>query len=382
MLCILQGLHGLQVYANQYRYKHIVAYMDLVVTQKLEVPPHFVLQLEGILKYSKVKATEGLIGSAAVGTSKDENAAERHSSLERFPGLSSLVSNLEGFRNGLKKQDWTQKSIETVSLEVRSSDPSWLSSIRHCYQSVLKDLLNPTFSQRPASVSEEELRKFRDTYRDSAFTCRYPHCDRAAEGFDSSQEREKHEAKHRREYRCDAPTCAYSEMGFATRAQLNRHTRKHDSEIADETRLAEAVRAFKRRRLSFLNHASADPEVLGYTAYLELPVGQFRTADDITEKNGSAIPSCKDLEVLLEPLELAVDVVKIRNSVCDRAMRMLSQARKDRLEEIETEGRDEERKERLKRDAADEEERGRNKANKVKKRKDFSSNKRRESWSR
>jgi hypothetical protein len=53
-------------------------------------------------------------------------------------------------------------------------------------------------------------------------------------------------------------------------------------------------------------------------------------------------------------------------------MRMLAQARKDRVEEIENERRDEERKERLKRDAADEEERGRNKANKVKKRKDAS----------
>lgn len=111
----------------------------------------------------------------------------------------------------------------------------------------------------------------------------------------------------------------------------------------------------------------------GYTAYLELPVRQFRTADDIIEHYGSAIPSSKDLEALLERLKQLVDVVEIRGSVCDKGMRMLAQTRKERLEEIETERRDEERKERLKRDAADEEERGRNKANKVKKRKDLSS---------
>jgi transcriptional adapter 3 len=111
----------------------------------------------------------------------------------------------------------------------------------------------------------------------------------------------------------------------------------------------------------------------GYTAYLELPIGQFRTADDIIEHYGSAIPSSKDLEALLERLKRLVEVVEIRGSVCDKGMRMLAHTRKERLEEIETERRDEERKERLKRDAADEEERGRNKANKVKKRKELSS---------
>jgi transcriptional adapter 3 len=108
------------------------------------------------------------------------------------------------------------------------------------------------------------------------------------------------------------------------------------------------------------------------TAYLELPVQQFRTSDDIVEQYGSAIPNSKDLEALTERLQRLVDVVEARGSVCDRGMRLLAQARKDRVDEIETERRDEERKERLKRDAADEEERGRHKANKVKKRKDVS----------
>jgi transcriptional adapter 3 len=108
----------------------------------------------------------------------------------------------------------------------------------------------------------------------------------------------------------------------------------------------------------------------GYTAYLDLPLTHFRTADDITEHYSSTIPSSKDLEALLERLKRLVDVVEIRGAVCDKGMRMLAQTRKERLEEIETERRDEERKVR---DAAEEEERGRNKANKVKKRKELSS---------
>jgi hypothetical protein len=110
--------------------------------------------------------------------------------------------------------------------------------------------LSPGFSHHSAAISKEELQRFRDAYGDSAFTCRYPHCGRAADGFRVLQEREKHEAQHRRQYRCDTPMCTYSEMGFATRAQLNQHTRKYHPQVYDETSLANEVRALKKRRLA------------------------------------------------------------------------------------------------------------------------------------
>ena len=115
----------------------------------------------------------------------------------------------------------------------------------------------------------------------------------------------------------------------------------------------------------------APETALGETAYLELPIQSFRTSEDVVEHYSSAIPNSKDLELLLERLKRLVDVVETRSTVCDKGMRMVAQARKDRLEEIESERRDEEHKERIKREAADEEERGRNKANKIKKKKDL-----------
>jgi transcriptional adapter 3 len=117
---------------------------------------------------------------------------------------------------------------------------------------------------------------------------------------------------------------------------------------------------------------SLPPAESNETAYLELPSQPLRASDDLIDSYGASIPSSKELEGLLERLQKLIDVVELRGSVCDRGMRMLAQARKDRIEEIENERRDEERKERFKRDAAEEEERGRNKANKVKKRKDAS----------
>lgn len=109
------------------------------------------------------------------------------------------------------------------------------------------------------------------------------------------------------------------------------------------------------------------------TSYLELPVASFSTAsEDTLDQYGSAIPNSKELESLMERLQKVMDAVEKRGEICDRGMRLLAKMRKERLEEIESDRRlDEERKEILKRDAADEEDRDR-KANKIKKRKDGS----------
>lgn len=106
----------------------------------------------------------------------------------------------------------------------------------------------------------------------------------------------------------------------------------------------------------------------GYTPYLQLPLEKFRTADDLSETYGTTIPSSKDLEALLERLNKLIAVVDERGTICDKGMRKLADKRKDRLEEIENDRRDEER---LKQDVANEEERGRSKSNKTKRKKDM-----------
>lgn len=127
-----------------------------------------------------------------------------------------------------------------------------------------------------------------------------------------------------------------------------------------------------RSRNSTPNLPFLHPDAGGVTALLELPVANFQTDDEILENSGGSISSSKELEALLERLNKLVAIVETRGSVCDRGMRAASELRKDRLQEIESERRDEERKERAKKDAAEEEERGRNKATKMKKRKDAS----------
>ncbi|KAH8597571.1 histone acetyltransferases subunit 3-domain-containing protein [Bisporella sp. PMI_857] len=116
---------------------------------------------------------------------------------------------------------------------------------------------------------------------------------------------------------------------------------------------------------------------LGNTAFLNLPIVHLRASEDIVEHYGSGVPSSKDLEALIEKLKKLADIVEARSNVYDKGMRMVAGIKKDRLEEIEIERRDQERKERIRIEAAEEEERSKNKANKIKKKKDVKEEKER-----
>jgi len=118
--------------------------------------------------------------------------------------------------------------------------------------------------------------------------------------------------------------------------------------------------------------SSLPPSESGDTSLLDLPLQNFRTSDELVEIYGHQLPSAKDLEALLERLQKLVKVVDTRGDICDKGMRLLAKARKERFEDVENERRDAEQKERTKREAAEEEERGRAKAANKKKRKENS----------
>lgn len=121
-----------------------------------------------------------------------------------------------------------------------------------------------------------------------------------------------------------------------------------------------------------LTGSSIPPMNAGNTAFLKLPISSFRTLEDTIEQYGSAIPPYRDLEALLSQLPDLTELTTLRDDICQRGMREMSDMRKARLEEIDYLKREKENKELLERLAADEEERGRQKASKMKKRKDNS----------
>lgn len=113
---------------------------------------------------------------------------------------------------------------------------------------------------------------------------------------------------------------------------------------------------------SLAGRNSVPPTESGDTALLELPLSNFRTADDLFEiYHHHAIPSARDLDALVERIKNLQKIVDVRGDICDKGMRLLAKARKERFEDIENERRDEERKERVKKEAIEEEERKANK---------------------
>jgi hypothetical protein len=59
--------------------------------------------------------------------------------------------------------------------------------------------------------------------------------------------------------------------------------------------------------------------------------------EDVIESYGSTIPSYRDLEALLNQLNVLAEVVDQREQVCDKGMRLMAKERKDRMAELEIE---------------------------------------------
>jgi len=149
---------------------------------------------------------------------------------------------------------------------------------RYQYQSTLETLLNLDASRFPPNVSSEQIQQFRDTYKHSAHVCRYAHCSRAGDGYDSSKEREKHESKHQRKYHCTVDNCVDSAKGFATEGLLKKHNDKYHFVLAHGTSLADAVKSLKgnqttsNNQLDFLPGRPDDMDVSPCTPIWNTPL--------------------------------------------------------------------------------------------------------------
>lgn len=88
------------------------------------------------------------------------------------------------------------------------------------------------------NMCTEDLERFRDLYGVSAFVCRYHSCRRSSDGFNSIQERNKHEKIHEVKFRCEDPRCFLSPSGFATVQALSRHNEQWHPTSADSVSLS------------------------------------------------------------------------------------------------------------------------------------------------
>ena len=76
-----------------------------------------------------------------------------------------------------------------------------------------------------------DLVNFKERHMTGAFLCRYQNCPRAAQGFNTSVLRQKHEESHRPRFQCTHAPCGFFGTTFNTRRTMRRHAQQyHDEE--------------------------------------------------------------------------------------------------------------------------------------------------------
>jgi len=100
---IAQGLHGLQLYANQFWYKHLIIYFDLLRKKGIPPPLDLLEQLSLLLAFQRDQS------ATAVPLPKQ---LEELVVLDGLPRVKELVSKIMAFRNGLNRDELFDKSPE------------------------------------------------------------------------------------------------------------------------------------------------------------------------------------------------------------------------------------------------------------------------------
>jgi hypothetical protein len=88
-----------------------MAYIGEVTARKLSIPQHLGTQLKELLKFRKLETCGDSLDSHKRSELKDRLNVDLPSVDESFI-LRDLVSDLETFRSGLKRRDWSRKSSE------------------------------------------------------------------------------------------------------------------------------------------------------------------------------------------------------------------------------------------------------------------------------
>jgi hypothetical protein len=282
---IVEGIHGLHLYANHFWYRHLLAYAAVCAKRHISLSQDFIQQLDSLLRFCKND-----IAHSSVQVSGLEI-------LDLVPAVKELVSRIISFRESLKKDYWNDKTPQSkLSLARPSSrnkltksdissisctaDSTQFSSARHHYQLTVELLLSPDALLRFPGIDANIHRRFVENYADSAFVCRFVHCSFSSNGFPNIQERSQHESRHQRKYRGQQPKC-FSSTGFASNAQLTRQNDKYHPVITNEASLTEAIKALTIE--DHRNKSSWRPRLLSHPIFKSPVLKRRKGTQNLTE---------------------------------------------------------------------------------------------------
>ncbi|KAI9640653.1 hypothetical protein NHQ30_010957 [Ciborinia camelliae] len=235
---IVQGFHGLLMYANMFWYMHLLEYCK----SQRQLSTELLSQLQQLLLHYR---KENMPVSDPKANARASSQGPNLEALNHLPEIKRLISDILAFRFRLNLDDISDKSPESLSLESCDMDPTYFSTIRHHYQQTAESLLDNNAQSTFPEIKQEDFKGFQNTFGPSAFVCRYLRCAFSTDGFGSPSERDKHESQHQRLFRCAYSSCVDFATGFATRKQLNNHNEKYHSSIINspELSLAETLTA-------------------------------------------------------------------------------------------------------------------------------------------
>lgn len=135
------------------------------------------------------------------------------------------------------------------------SEVNDLASVLSNYQNTVRTLLR---LWKFPGVSIQEFEKFKQDFRNTAFTCRYWACPHASVGFEDESQRHQHEQHHAPRFVCDADACQYPP--FATVQALNSHKAKLHKDSIPNIKI-KAPRILQKQKASAVPPIQRDREI-------------------------------------------------------------------------------------------------------------------------
>ncbi|KAH8652845.1 hypothetical protein BGZ61DRAFT_500804 [Ilyonectria robusta] len=209
-LRVLRGFHGLHVYASEYWVEYL---LSVAASENgLDTGTRFFARSHELsMALNSLHSTEDQGLDRKVLDDRFLHI-ESHPELWNATGVIASERAVKTFKAGQ-----TNDSLSEIT-----SLSTLLLNYQHTVQALLQLWSFP-------GVSIQELEKFKQDFRSTAFTCRFWSCPLASTGFESEALRDDHEWAHAPRMPCKIPGCQYPPF-TSTQALKNHLVKYHDQE--------------------------------------------------------------------------------------------------------------------------------------------------------
>ncbi|KAK0658014.1 hypothetical protein B0T16DRAFT_319952 [Cercophora newfieldiana] len=213
-LRVLKGFHGLHLYATEFWVEYVLflaaSHHGLDVESKF-----FELSIQLARYLNSLPPGDGPLS--------EQTEDSRLVHLDRQPDLQNAASRILADRITMSEQDRTQPPAQPPERTI--CEVTGLSTLLSNYQHTVQSLLQ---LWKYPGVSIQELERFKQDFRSSAFTCRFPGCPFASIGFANMDLQAQHDQSHTPRVSCEVTGCNYPP--FSSAQALRNHRIKHHNQ--------------------------------------------------------------------------------------------------------------------------------------------------------